>query len=55
MAKKKPCKLCGSKTEFIMNINFKAIPICDGCASAIMLQQAQWLAEQNYERNKNER
>ena len=41
----KKCKVCGDKTEVVFNIDFKATPICEGCASAIFLQQAKWYAE----------
>lgn len=37
----KKCKVCGEKTEVIFNINFKATPICESCATSIFLQQAQ--------------
>ena len=30
---KNPCKLCEEPTEYIMNIRFKAVPICDDCAN----------------------
>ena len=35
------CRLCGEYTECVFNINFRATAICDGCANAVMLQQAQ--------------
>ena len=38
----KKCKVCGEKTEVVFNINFKATPICESCATSIFLQQAQW-------------
>lgn len=41
----KKCKVCGNKTEVVFNIGFKATPICEGCATAIFLQQAKWYAE----------
>jgi protein-arginine kinase activator protein McsA len=41
----KKCKVCGNKTEVVFNIDFKAKPICEGCATAIFLQQAKWYAE----------
>ena len=41
----KKCKVCGEKTEVVFNIDFKATPICEGCATAIFLQQAKWYAE----------
>lgn len=40
------CKICGEKTEVIFNIDFKAVHICEGCATAIFLQQAKWYAQQ---------
>jgi beta-glucanase (GH16 family) len=41
----KNCKVCGDKTEVVFNIDFKATPICENCATAIFLQQAKWYAE----------
>jgi len=41
----KKCKVCGDKTEVVFNIDFKATPICEGCATAIFLQQAKWYTE----------
>lgn len=40
----KNCKVCGEKTNVVFNIGFKATPICEGCANAIFLQQANWYA-----------
>jgi len=42
----KKCKLCEEETEVVFNINFKATPICESCASRIFLQQAQWYTQQ---------
>ena len=42
------CKICKNETNVIFNIDFKAIHICESCASAIFLQQANW-----YVKNKN--
>lgn len=41
----KKCKVCGKKTEVVFNINFKATPICESCATSIFLQQSQWYAK----------
>lgn len=41
----KKCKVCGDKTEVIFNIDFKATPICENCATSIFLQQAKWYVE----------
>ena len=38
------CKVCGEKTNVVFNIDFTATPICEGCATAIFLQQANWYA-----------
>lgn len=38
----KPCKVCGDKTENVFNIDLKAVPVCECCATAIFLQQANW-------------
>lgn len=43
----KKCKICSNITRYVMNIKLEAIPICDECANAIMLQQAKWLIDQN--------
>lgn len=42
---KEECKLCGTQTENRFNIDFKAVPVCEGCATTIFLQQAQWYAK----------
>ena len=42
----KKCKLCDEKTDVSFNIDFKKTPICEECATAIFLQQANWYAEQ---------
>lgn len=43
MAKKKEekkiCKVCGNPAEAYFNISFKAVPICEGCANQITMQQ----------------
>lgn len=44
------CRVCGDKTETIFNIDFKATPICEGCAGIIFLQQAQWYSQQEYQK-----
>ena len=41
----KVCALCGGLSEFIFNIGFKPVSICDGCAAAITKQQVVWWAE----------
>lgn len=38
----KKCKLCGTATEWVCNINFKAVPICHPCSSAVFVQHATW-------------
>ncbi len=40
----KKCKVCGDETEVVFNIDFKATPICESCATRIFLQQAEWYA-----------
>lgn len=42
------CKLCGKVTENIFNIGFKGVPVCEGCANSIMLQQATWLVQNQH-------
>lgn len=46
----KECKVCGDKTEVVFNIDFKATPICESCATAIFLQQAKWYTETQVEK-----
>ncbi len=36
------CKICERETNAVFNINFKAVPVCEACASFIFIQQAQW-------------
>jgi hypothetical protein len=43
------CKLCDEKTSNKFNINFKAVPICEGCAVAITSQQVTWWSRQSDE------
>ncbi len=38
----KKCKVCTSKTNVVFNINFKAVSICESCATSIFIQQASW-------------
>jgi hypothetical protein len=40
----KKCKLCDAYTKNEFNIKFKLVPICEDCANAILLQQAEYLA-----------
>lgn len=42
----KKCKICGEKTEVVFNLNLKAVPICEDCANAIVLQQIPDLVRQ---------
>ena len=42
-----PCKICGAKTTASFNINFKAVPICEHCATTIFVQQALWYTKTN--------
>lgn len=50
----KKCKLCGDPTDVIFNINLKATPICEYCASSIFLQQAQWYVKVSSEHQTND-
>jgi len=43
-----PCRLCGTSTPAVVNINFKAVPICESCCGAIFIQQAQWYVQQDF-------
>ena len=36
------CKICGTETKTVFNIDFKAVPICENCSNSIFLQQATW-------------
>lgn len=38
----KNCKVCGDKTNVVVNIKLKAIPVCNSCCSSIFIQQARW-------------
>lgn len=40
------CKICGSPTKVVFNINFEATPICEDCAIKIFIQQAQWYVKE---------
>jgi hypothetical protein len=37
-----PCKVYGSSTSTVFNIDFKAVRICESCAESIFIQQAHW-------------
>ena len=50
----KKCKICGDKTKVAFNIDFKKVPICEGCAESIFLQQAQWYVKQGPEVRKGD-
>ena len=41
----KKCRICDNDTENIFNIEFKATPICENCATSLFLQQAKWYTE----------
>jgi len=39
------CKVCGKiETKTVFNINFRAVPVCQGCSRSIFIQEAQWLS-----------
>ena len=40
------CRICKTPTEIGFNIDFDLVPICEGCAAAIFLQQANWYVRQ---------
>ena len=42
MIMKRKCKICQDKTNVIFNINLKATPICEPCATSVFIQQATW-------------
>lgn len=48
MSEDKKCKVCNDKTSSVFNIDFKAVPICESCATRIFLQQAVWYSQQNF-------
>ena len=50
----KKCKVCGEKTDVNFNIDLKKTPICEECATAIFLQQANWYAEQQRKKIKTQ-
>jgi transcription elongation factor Elf1 len=39
------CKVCGRETNAIVNINLKAVLVCQPCCDAITLQNVAWLIE----------
>lgn len=45
MNKKLKCKVCGEKTPMVVNINFKATPVCQNCCDNITLQNVRWLVD----------
>lgn len=46
LLKMKKCKVCGTKTKTIFNIDLKSVPICEQCATSIFIQQAAWYTKQ---------
>ena len=49
---KDKCKVCGRDTLMIVNINLKAVPLCNSCANRITMQHIKWLVD-NQECDKN--
>lgn len=47
VSKMDKCKMCEKNTKMIVNINLRAMSLCNCCASSIMMQQAKWLANNN--------
>ena len=47
------CKVCGNSTEIVFNINFKAVHICESCATSITAQQVIWYTKENQSKNKD--
>ncbi len=37
---KNHCKLCSEPTTIVFNIDFNAVPVCESCARAVFIQQA---------------
>ena len=40
------CRICKTPTEVGFNVNLDVVPICEDCATAIFIQQAQWYVKQ---------
>lgn len=40
------CKMCSTKTNVGFNINLTLVPVCEDCATAIFIQQANFYAHQ---------
>ncbi len=38
MSDEQHCRLCDSKTHVVVNIRFKAVPVCDECCLTITKQ-----------------
>lgn len=41
------CKVCDAPTTVGFNIDFKLVPICESCATAIFIQQARFYANRD--------
>lgn len=41
------CRVCEEPTKVYFNINLKAVPICESCATSIAMQQVSWWGTQN--------
>jgi len=50
MSKKKPCKICKTLTNMVVNIQFKAVHICDHCTLSIFHQQAMFMTDSELKR-----
>lgn len=48
----KKCKVCGNKTDVVFNIDFRATPICEDCATSIFIQQASWYVNERVKKIK---
>ena len=52
--KLRKCLVCSTLTTHGVNINLTLKPLCNDCATAIMLQQSTFLALEYNKNNKNE-
>lgn len=41
------CRMCGEKTNMVINIKLKAVSLCDNCSKTISLQTIHYLVKKD--------
>lgn len=48
------CITCKVETKYVINIKFKAVPMCNNCCNTITQQQVKWLVDDSNLNNEQE-